>query len=521
MNARRVFLSLLFVQFAVVILGQQRLIPLNREASFETESKLFQSDSNFHTSIKPYTLSDVNRAGINLKEIESSFFLDKYHANFTKNEFVEKKKGFFISPLISGSGQLQIQDKSVVLPEYSAGVYMESYLGKKLSLCATYRYLGENLPDYLDTSVFNQEIIPSVARVNSSQGEINMANQLEGYLSYEPNRFFSFLLGKGRNFWGEGYRSLLLSDNATAYPYLRINSTFWNVKYVNLYSWHNDFTIGENRNKFSSSHILSWNIIPEINIGVFETVIWQGSDTLNNRGFDVAYLNPAIFYRPVEYSQGSSDNSIMGLSIKFRLKKKHIVYGQVVLDEFLLSEIKSRSKWWANKQGGQIGYKVYDAFNVENLSFQTELNIVRPFTYTHLTSFQNYGHNNQSLVHPVGASFWETVSFARYKKDRFYFEEEISFIQTGSDTSSISYGGDMFQSYTSRDGDYGHKIAQGVKHSILYNKLKVSYLLVNATNLRAFAQYVLRVDQTENKSIITNFIQIGISSRLWNEYRDY
>ena len=200
-------------------------------------------------------------------------------------------------------------------------------------------------------------------------------NHWEATLLYNANKYFTFIAGKGNHFFGDGYRSLLLSDNAASYPFLKIESTFWKVKYVNLYSWHNDFRTGSNRNKFSTSHYLSWNITKDINLGLFETVVWQGSDTLHNRGFEVTYMNPAIFYRAPEFSLGSADNSLIGASLKFRIKKNYIFYSQLILDEFYLVEMKAGNKWWANKYGIQAGVKIYDVLGIENLAFQSEFNL--------------------------------------------------------------------------------------------------------------------------------------------------
>ena len=50
---------------------------MNRTFDFEIESKMNQSDSNFHTSIKPYTISSLSSGNINIEEGGSSFFLNK------------------------------------------------------------------------------------------------------------------------------------------------------------------------------------------------------------------------------------------------------------------------------------------------------------------------------------------------------------------------------------------------------------------------------------------------------------
>ena len=513
----------LFTCIPIMLFSQRGLVNMNRSFDFELESHFNQSDSNFHTAIKPYTNSSLRRGNISVEKQSSSFFLNKIIDNI-----YSKKNGLFIVPLISAFGTAQLENETELLTDYGAGAYLKGFIGEKLTLNGFYRYVGSNQPSYIDSSLFSQEVIPSVGRATNPGAELNNVNHWEGSLLYDANKYFSFLLGKGKHFWGDGYRSLLLSDNTAAYPYLRIESTFWNVKYVNLYSWHNDFRTGSNRNKFTSSHFLSWNITKNINLGLFETVVWQGSDTLHNRGFDVSYMNPAIFYRAPEFAMGSSDNSLIGASVKYRIKKKNILYSQVIFDEFYLIEMKAGNKWWANKYGVQMGAKSYDFLGVKNFGIQSEFNLVRPFTYSHQTSLINYGHNNQSLAHPVGANFYELSNFVRYKKGKWYFEEQFNYLEYGKDTSANNYGGDIFNSYIDRDvdvnhpdKDYNHTIGQGEKHTVLYNSLKASYLIMKETNLRAFAQFVYRVDKYNDIRQATALFQIGVTSLIWNEYKDY
>jgi hypothetical protein len=513
----------LFTCIPMLLFSQRGLVNMNRAFDFELESNINQSDSNFHTAIKPYTISSLRRGDISVEKQSSNFFLNKIIDNS-----YSKKNGLFIVPIISAFGTAQLENKAEFLTDYGAGAYLKGFIGDKFTFNGFYRYVGSNQPSYIDSSLFSQEVIPSVGRATNPGAEILNVNHWEGSLLYDANKYFSFLLGKGKHFWGDGYRSLLLSDNAAAYPYLRIESTFWNVKYVNLYSWHNDFRTGSNRNKFTSSHFLSWNVTKDINLGLFETVVWQGSDTLHNRGFDVSYMNPAIFYRAPEFAMGSSDNSLIGASVKFRIKKKNILYSQVVFDEFYLIEMKAGNKWWANKYGVQVGAKSYDFLGIKNFGVQSEFNLVRPFTYSHQSSLINYGHNNQSLAHSVGANFYELSNFVRYKKGKWYFEAQFNYLEYGEDTSANNYGGDIFNSYIDRDvdvnhpdKDYNHTIRQGEKHMVLYNSLKASYLLIKETNLRAFAQFVYRVDKYNSMSESTILFQIGVSSLIWNEYKDY
>jgi hypothetical protein len=155
-------------------------------------------------------------------------------------------------------------------------------------------------------------------------------------IAYRPHKFFTFLGGYGKNYFGEGYRSLLLlSDNASNYPFLKIETAFGGIKYVNLFSVWNDNSINPankslDEMKFSATHYLSWNITREFNLSVFESVVWQAKDSLAFRGFDINYVNPFVFYRPVEYSNGSADNVLLGLNMSYKINRNHCIYSQPI-----------------------------------------------------------------------------------------------------------------------------------------------------------------------------------------------
>jgi hypothetical protein len=91
-----------------------------------------------------------------------------------------------------------------------------------------------------------------------------------------------------KNFIGDGYRSLLESDGASPYPYFKINTNFWKIKYTNTYVVKDvrpEVTLERTyATKFMANHYLSWNVSNRLNLGFFESVIW----TTNDRGFDAS-----------------------------------------------------------------------------------------------------------------------------------------------------------------------------------------------------------------------------------------
>ncbi len=364
-----------------------------------------------------------------------------------------------------------------------------------------------NDTNYLDTRTYSY---------TRKQDKLPISHNVLGRISYTPNHVFNFQAGIDRNFIGEGSRSLFLSDYGKPYPFAQIRARFWHVEYLVMYQFFKEQNNQSWSSKYGAMHYLSWNITKWLNVGVFETVVFQPKDTLLNRGYELEYLNPLIFYRPQEYAIGSSDNVLLGLSLSVKWKK-HIAYGQLILDEFLLSEIKARSGWWANKYGEQQGVKGRFKILNENFFYRIEGNAVRPYTYSHLNSMQNYGNAGYTLTHPFGGNFAEILGELKWQKNKWLIKSFISYGFQGLDKDGKSYGGDIYQPYTNRPFDYQHEIGQGLKNKFFRSQWYASYTYNFLYSV--FAEVNLRYDSAYNR--FTFLPLLGCRINLWNDYRNY
>jgi hypothetical protein len=238
-----------------------------------------------------------------------------------------------------------------------------------------------------------------------------------------------------------------------------------------------------NQKKYTASHILCWNIGKRLSFNIFETVIWRAQDSLGYRGFDVNYLNPIIFYRPVEFSLGSPDNVIMGFGGRLRIFKTTHLYGQFLLDEFKLDELKAKTGWWGNKFGIQAGVKTYRLFGINNLYALGEVNIVKPFTYSHWDYMENYGNFSQPLAHPLGSNFVEGIANVRYRINRISFNALLTKYVIGKDYDTMNMGENIYRSYNDHVNPYGNKILQGRELNITSVEISMGYILNPKWNL--------------------------------------
>ena len=283
--------------------------------------------------------------------------------------------------------------------------------------------------------------------------------------------------------------------------------------------------------KLSTIHYLSLNATKWWNIGLFESIIWQSQEDDFYRGYDINYFNPVIFLRPTEYSQGSSDNALLGGSMKFKIKKKNILYTQLILDEFKLDQLKAGTGWWANKYGYQFGLKSYDFMWIKNLTLQLEHNMVRPFTYTHsdfstsptqIHTLQNYAHFNAPLAHPLGANFNESMISLTYQKKRLIVEAISTVAKVGLETNdTASIGQDLYIPNNNRANEYGNYTTQGLTTDIINSTLKVSYIINPKSQLLLQAGITNRMYKNNIENTSTNMIFIGLKTNLANRYFDF
>ena len=91
----------------------------------------------------------------------------------------------------------------------------------------------------------------------------------------------------------------------------------------------------------------------------------------------------------------------------------------------------------------------------------------------------------------------------------------------GLDTGTVSYGQNIFTSYSQREGDFGHDIGQGLRKTVLNEYVTVEYPIFKSINLFAFAQYNWRLEWQKTGISNEQYFSLGIRSRIWNSYADF
>lgn len=359
----------------------------------------------------------------------------------------------------------------------SRGISLRGMIGRKVAFDFYLTDNQERDPLYVQQWIASHSAVPGARFYKDFKGAGGVDYfDGRGSVSFNASKYIDIQLGYDKNFIGDGYRSLFLSDFSGNALFLKINTRIWKFNYENLFME----LIPDVRRvvgnelvprKYFRMNYLSINATKWLNVGIFDAVMFGRKDH-----FDFQYLNPVLFLRSAESDIGSKDNALVGLNVKANIKKKVQVYGQVLLDEFKFRELAKNTGYWANKFGYQLGVKYPDAFGIPNLDLQLESNRVRPFTYSHFDSVSNYAHFNQPFAHPLGSNFQERIAIVKYQPlPKLYLQARAIYFYQGLDFFGINYGSNIFLSYSTRNKNYGYFVGDGNKVKSLNTSFLASY----------------------------------------------
>ncbi|MEJ1238556.1 hypothetical protein WBG78_10515 [Chryseolinea sp. T2] len=538
--------------------GQSSFAPLNEDYyhnidRYEVKSGVITPA--FFTNVKPYKRSEIVEFFDSLEhnglitsradrfnyeyfmndswEFSRSATSDSKHKPFLK-VFYRKKSDLYhvdekafdlhVNPvLMLSAGNDNRRDEMVYYN--TRGVEVRGMVDGKVGF---YTYFTDNqgvLPSYVWDQMATNPVIPHEGFWKEfKDGKGVDYFQARGYITFEATKHINIQFGHDRFNIGNGYRSLIYSDYPPPAWFLKADVKVWKLNYffmLNQMTADVAGSLGGLRDvdggypdKFVATHHLAINIGKKLNLSVFESVVFSPDDSLGAGKFRLDYLNPIIFYRAIEQQNGSSDNVLLGMDFKWNIARRLSMYGQFVLDEFVLDHIKDADGWWANKYAIQAGAKYVDAFGVSNLDLQGEFNLIRPYTYSHGSVYGNYSSYRQPIAHPLGANLYELAGILRYQPiPRLSIIGKLNYSIQGKDTVGVNWGGDIMKNNNTRKQQYDNEIGQGVRTEVLFGSLTLSYMLKH--NLFIDANVVIRKSEAPVPVYNNNTTLTSLALR-WN-----
>jgi hypothetical protein len=524
---------ILLLLFVKVGMAQAQYQPYSYQFYQKFTEDLYSTKTRIHTSLRPFIIDS------SLQPRYDS--LMNYRTDTTKHrswihrklfderlfEVKEKDFTFFAGFLIDQTLGRDLSGKKNTYLN-SRGYQLGGTIGKNFSFYSSGWENQAVFPEYLTTYINQTGIVPGQAYDRGFGKNNKDWSDVTAIISYTPIKYLNIELGQDKTFIGDGYRSVLLSDYASNYPFLKLTGNLGNVKYMAMWAYMTDpatptyqYANGYRR-KWGVFHYLDWNVNKRLSVGFFDAIVWADRDSSTNyhRGFDFAYAQPIIFLRPIEAGNGSPDNAMIGFNAKYKITNGIAAYGQFFLDEFRAEDFFSGKGSVKNKYAWQLGVRGANLFKITGLNYLAEYNGALPFTYSETQSIKNYSQQGEPLAHPFGANFKEFVGLLNYSYKRFDFSGQVNYGYYGLDVNNINHGKDIFKVYIDPVGLYGNYIGQGLTTKMTYGEFKVAYLLNPKNNFRIELGGIYRKEHNDLFTNKTTLITIGLRSSFRTIYHD-
>lgn len=523
----QLWIGFIFLFSVLDIMAQQQNLPFNHTFN-QTEQKYFNnSKTGVHSTFKP-VLESKSLAVTPPDSILKGRELNYFNENLKKKDYSDRSwisRKLFLEHLVKvDSGKFYLTVDPLMnfqlgsdrkdstefadtsnLYRNTRGFIVRGNIGEKVSF-STWFYENQAVyPAYVSDFVESSNVAPGQGRVKDFKRVGYDFASAGGYVSYSPAPFLNLQTGNGKFFIGDGYRSLLLSDNSFNYPYFKtslwllkdkiqyniIYTAFQNVNRLNT----NTATEALFERKSGNFHFLNWRVNDYLHLGLFEAGIWQTQDSSGTKPFNIASLNPLIGVNTAVYGFDDLNNHLAGLNLKVMTPFDLTFYGQLMADGTSSSE---------------MGYQAGLSYRgISGLSLRMEYNQTKSGAYRlPQNEKQNYFHYNQPLGHTLGSGVKEFIGIINYRFGRAYAR-----------LKGISIERD-YQSMETNPLDIRFIYRPNVK--TLYLSAEAGFIVNPSANLVVYGGATQR--EVENQAYgfkETLYIYAGIKTSLRNLYFDF
>ncbi|NND77383.1 MAG: hypothetical protein HKN39_04310 [Flavobacteriales bacterium] len=504
--------------------------PMNKWSGHYLESELAKKDSLPLSAMKPYIIQAEQLYELpGFKEDTGIYYFDATHKLYGDNLIVIDKKDLFLTvdPILNLDIGIELSDPS----EYAdtakfflntRGFLMRGSIGKKLSFET---FFSENqlfVPLYQRGYMDRFDIAPGAGRHKPYQGVGYDLGYAGGLVSFQALPSWNLQFGHGKHFVGEGYRSVIFSDNITTYPYFRSSLQFFNGKMelTNMFASLQNLRrlpAGDSpeslfQRKAFSMNMISISPIKELRIGFIEGVMWQsyiaGSGDVD---FEPRWLNPLPFFNSASLNWDEADNLFIGFDLAFKPMAKTTIYGQYLIDDR-----------HTDRSSRQVGIKTADLF-VDDLFLRVEYNESAFFTGAHEIPLQGLTHSNQPIAHPLGSGFNELIIQGSYKFDRWFVDISQQIVSHDKDViqSNGVYSNFGVNPLEAHPAEIPEREATMLA-DLISSRVRIGYLFNPFNNFMAFLTFQSRRQSgdlfpTEKNALLS----FGVKTDLFNHYYDF
>lgn len=339
-----------------------------------------------------------------------------------------------------------------------------------------------------------------------------LAGEVENAFVHYHHDMFDITAGRYAQFWGPR-NSLVLSSQTTldglayAFHWGRLSLSY-RLARLNSFYPERDSVLAtsnvENENRYFAGHRLDVRVSNNLNIALFETVIFGGP----GRQIDLYYLNPILFYHSAQLNDGADDNTLLGFDITARPMKHLKVYGQLLVDDFQLDR-----KTQADEEPDQFGvlFGGYFAKIFSQTDFQWEYTRVTNWTFNQPKPRNRYVMNNIPIGGASGNDYDQfTFSVIRWLRDDLHVSFDYSIRQQGEGSITAEWT----EPWMDVEGDYNESFPTGVVENTTMTGFGLTGYVTSFLylNVDAGMEWVRNVNHVDGAHRTSPFIRANIAT---------
>ena len=522
---------LFFLLFPIYCIAQPSIVPLEKNITTDFYSTLNQQFSLTHTAFKPLIYSNIESK----IKTDSILYLVQNRKIYSRNWFIRKLLfehfvdvdttdfHLMISPLLDlHLGKGLFPDST--LKSNVRGIIIKGTIAKNLSFETQFHECQVFYPDYMTKFITDHIVIPGLVRRKGFTKNGWDYGYVSGHLSYNASKNINIQLGHDKSFVGDGYRSMLLSDETPAFPFFKTTFTFNRFQYTTMFAlFQNTSSADANsfdfNRKIGTFNYLNYIVNKRLHIGLFESILWKKTSKGSSLNYNPMMFVPVILARIPAVGFNSENNALIGANFKFIPHKKIQIYGQFAFDG-TYSKVDTTYK----KTAFQLGTKFFEPLGIKRLYTQIEYNSASPYMYISNDATQNFTSFNQALIHPMGANFNELVFIAKYTYRRIYASYKFNNISIGLDSTGMYSGSNIYltdNEFTKLSNVSDTKTTRGLKTNIVHHALQIGFIVNPQTNLQIFFSYNRRNYSNSVTEKINSYYTFGVKTSLANIYNDF
>jgi hypothetical protein len=351
-----------------------------------------------------------------------------------------------------------------------------------------------------------------------TEPESRFFDETSGYIRI-GNDWGSVTVGRNRLIFGTGQRdaAFLFSDYAPEMDNIGLRLSYKGFSYHYFHGWLLGDPIllvdpvqGYDRDiseKYVSYHRFGFSTLQNrLNIAFSEIIVY------GERGVELAYLNPFIFYKSAEHSLQDRDKAMIGVEIRGIPMRGLEIFGELLVDDLAFDKLGTDS--YSNQFAYRIGGTIVPRNFLRNALITLDYARIFPYVYTHRLHRNVFTHNGFPLGNPVGpnSDTW-TMRWNQILSGSFIVNGYARFVRKGHNITDEegnlirNVGGDIRQGFRVNDNQSVVFLDGNLEKTGSFG-VQAAYEIVRQFFVTGGVEYSKR-DETWNSKTFNEFFMFG------------